>query len=449
MDDRQSRPSQAMRDETVAIHAGYHPDATRAVAVPIYQTVANDFTDAAHAAAVFDLEIPGFHYNRINNPTNEVLEERLSQLEGGVGAVLFASGMAAVTQAILNLGGQGRNLVSVPQLYGATYTLFAHLLPRFGLEVRLAQSDARDQIEPLIDDSTIGVFCESVGNPAGNIVDLDVLAEVSHSHGVPLIVDNTVATPIYLKPIQHGADVVVESLTKWIGGHGTTMGGAVIDGGSFPWAAHPKRFPWFNEPEPCFHGVRYAHDFGRRAFVVRCRTVGLRNFGPTLSPFSAFMLLQGLETLPVRLQRHEENTRRVAAYLSADPRVEWVSFSDFPDNPYHRLQRKYLGDHTVSMLTFGVVGGYESGLTFFNSVKLFKRLVNLGDAKSLVSHPASTTHRQLTPEEHRRAGVRPEAIRLSVGLENIDDILQDIDQALDASQARLGTVDLESLGGSR
>ncbi|MDA8330130.1 MAG: O-acetylhomoserine aminocarboxypropyltransferase/cysteine synthase [Candidatus Dormibacteraeota bacterium] len=423
-----------MRDETSVIHAGYSGDSTRAVAVPIYQTVAHDFIDADHAAGVFDLEIPGFHYNRINNPTNAVLEERLNQLHGGVGALTLSSGTAAVSQSVLNLVSQGNNLVSVPQLYGATYTLFAHLLPRYGVEVRFPESDSAAAIEPLLDDRTAGIFCESIGNPAGNIVDLEALANLAHAHGVPLVVDNTVATPLLLKPFAHGADVVVESLTKWVGGHGTTLGGAIVDGGSFPWSEHPDRFPLFNQPEPCFHGVVYSEHFGKSAYIVRCRTVGMRNFGPTLSPFSAFQLLQGLETLPVRLERHERNARQVAAFLAQDPRVAWVSYSDFPDHPHHQLQKRYLGDHTVSMMTFGVVGGYDAGLVFFNSVRLFKRLVNLGDAKSLVSHPASTTHRQLTPEEHARAGVRPEAIRLSVGLEHIDDILEDLDQALAASQ---------------
>lgn len=425
-----------MRDETIAIHAGYSPDSTRSVAVPIYQTVANDFLSADHAAAVFDLETPGFHYNRINNPTNAVLEERLAQLEGGVGSLTVSSGTAAVAQSVLNLASQGTNLVSVPQLYGATYTLFAHLLPRYGVEVRFPPDDSPTAIARLIDDATVGVFCESIGNPAGNIVDLEAVAEVAHARGVPLIVDNTVPTPVLLKPLRHGADVVVESLTKWIGGHGTTLGGAIIDGGRFPYEAHPQRFPYFNQPEPCFHGVVYADQFQGKAYIVRCRTVGLRNFGPALSPFNAFQLLQGLETLPIRLERHERNARAVASYLAADPRVEWVSFSDFPDHPHHQLQRKYLGDHTISMLTFGVKGGYDSGIAFFNSTHMFKRLVNLGDAKSLVSHPASTTHRQLSTAELAKAGVRPEAIRLSVGLEHIDDILADIDQALDASQRR-------------
>jgi O-acetylhomoserine (thiol)-lyase len=429
----ESAPTRAMHDETTVLHAGYSPDSTLAVAVPIYQTVAHEFLNDEHAAGIFDLRAPGFHYNRINNPTNAVLEERLTELEGGIGAVTFGSGMAAVTQAVLNLATAGTNLVSLPQLYGATYTLFRHLLPRYGIEVRFADGDRPEELGRLIDKNTVGVFCESIGNPAGNIVDLKRLAEVAHQHGVPLLVDNTVATPILLKPIRHGADIVVESLTKWVGGHGTTLGGAVIDSGNFPWERYPDRFPGFSQPEPCFHGVVYTEEFGARAYIVRCRTVGLRNFGPSLAPFNAFLLLQGLETLPVRLARHEENARQVAAYLAADPRVDWVSFAGLPGDPNHELQRQYLGDHAVALLTFGVAGGYQAALKFFNSVRLFKRLVNLGDAKSLVSHPASTTHRQLSPEEHEQAGVRPDAIRLSVGLEHVDDLIADIDQALAVS----------------
>ncbi len=419
-----------MRDETVAIHGGYMADSTRAVAVPIYQTVAHDFIDAEHAGAVFDLETPGFHYNRLNNPTNDVLERRLAALEGGVGAVTFSSGSAAVVHSVLNLARQGGNIVSVPQLYGATFTLFAHVLPSHGIEVRFATSDDPQAMAPLIDGDTRAIFCESVGNPAGNIVDLERLSALAHGQGLPLIVDNTVPTPLLLKPIQYGADVVVHSLTKLIGGHGTTLGGAIVDGGTFPWSRHPDRFPMFSRPEPAFHGVVYNERFAESAYIVRCRTVGLRNFGPTLSPFNAFLLLQGLETLSVRLERHEANARRVAAWLAADSRVDWVSFADFPDDPCHELALRYLRGHALFMLTFGVVGGYPAGIRFFNSVKLFKRLVNLGDAKSLVSHPASTTHRQLSPSELLQAGVRPEAIRLSIGLEHVDDLLEDLDQAL-------------------
>jgi len=422
-----------MHDETIAIHGGYTADSTRAVAVPIYQTVAHDFIDAEHAGAVFDMEVPGFHYNRINNPTNDVLEKRLAALEGGTAALALASGMAAVSYAVLTVAVTGSNLVVAPQLYGATFTYFAHVLPSLGIEVRFAADDRAESMRALIDAQTCAVFCETVGNPAGNIVDLEAVAQVAHDGDVPLIVDNTVPTPLLLKPIEYGADVVVHSLTKFIGGHGTTLGGAIVDGGRFPWTNHPDRYPMFNRPEPAFHNVVFARDFPDRAFVVRARSVNLRNTGATLPPFNAFMLLQGLESLAVRLERHEANARAVADFLASDPRVEWVSFSGFPHHPHHALLQRYLKGRAPSIVTFGARGGYDAGLAFFDSVQLFKRLVNLGDAKSLVSHPASTTHRQLTPAELEVAGIPPEAIRLSVGLEHIDDLLADIDQALAAA----------------
>jgi O-acetylhomoserine (thiol)-lyase len=421
-----------MRDETLAIHGGYTADSTRAVAVPIYQTVAHDFIDADHAGAVFDLEVPGFHYNRINNPTVDVLEQRLMALEGGTAAMAASSGAAAVSMSVLNLLGAGDNLVSAPQLYGATYTYFAHVLPTLGIEVRFPADDQADSIEALIDERTKAVFCETIGNPAGNVIDLARVAEVAHRHGVPLIVDNTVATPLLLKPIRHGADVVIHSLTKFIGGHGTTMGGMIIDGGTFPWSEHPERFAMLNEPEPAFHGVRYATQFPHAPYVTRCRTVGLRNTGSSLSPFNAFLLLQGLETLAVRLERHEANARIVADYLARDPRVAWASFLGFEDNPYHKLARRYLGDRCPSIITFGVHGGYDAGIAVFNRVRLFKRLVNMGDAKSLIAHPASTTHRQLTPEDLTLVGITPDMVRLSIGLEHPDDLIDDLDQALSA-----------------
>jgi O-acetylhomoserine (thiol)-lyase len=424
-----------VRDETIAIHGDYDSDSTRAVAVPIYQTVAHEFDNAEHAGAVFDLEIPGFHYNRINNPTNDVLERRLAALEGGSGCVTLASGMAAVSCAVLTVASAGSNLVVAPQLYGATFTYFAHVLRDLGIEVRFAPSDQADSMSALVDDRTCAVFCETVGNPAGNVVDLEAVSSMAHAHGVPLIVDNTVPTPLMLKPIGFGADVVVHSLTKFVGGHGTTLGGAIIDGGRFDWTEQPERFPMFNLPEPAFHNVVFAKDFPEKPFAVRARSVPLRNTGATLSPFNAFLLLQGLETLSVRLDRHEVNARAVADYLAADPRVEWVSFLGFPDNPYHALAKRYLDGRAPSIITFGAVGGYESGLAFFDSVRLFKRLVNLGDAKSLVSHPASTTHRQLSGDELQAAGIPPETIRLSIGLEHIDDLVADLDQALAAATA--------------
>jgi O-acetylhomoserine (thiol)-lyase len=423
-----------VHDETLAIHGGYVPDATHAVAVPIYQTVAHEFIDADHAGAIMDLETPGFHYNRINNPTVDVLEQRLIALEGGTGALAVSSGSAAVSMSILNLATSGDNFVSVPTLYGATYTYFAHVLPRLGIEVRFAADDSPEAIGRLIDDGTRAVFCETVGNPAGNIIDLAAVAEMAHGHGVPVIADNTVPTPFLLKPFAHGADVVIHSLTKFVGGHGTTLGGIIIDAGRFPWSEHADRFPLMVGPEPAFHGVRYAADFPDAPYATRCRTVGQRNTGATLSPFNAFMLLQGLETLPVRLVRHEANARAVAAFLLEHPRVASVSFIGLPDNPYHDLADRYLGGHAPSILTFTVDGGRDSAITVFNSVKLFKRLLNMGDAKSLITHPASTTHRQLTPDELTRAGITPDMVRLSVGLEHPDDLVEDLDQALAAAR---------------
>jgi O-acetylhomoserine (thiol)-lyase len=338
--------------------------------------------------------------------------------------------MAAVSYSILTVCDAGSNFVVAPQLYGATFTYFAHVLKTLGIEARFAPDDQASSMEALIDDNTRAIFCESIGNPAGNVIDLEAVANVGHRAGVPLIVDNTVATPMMLKPFEFGADVVVHSLTKFIGGHGTTLGGAIIDSGRFDWSAHPDRFPMFNQPEVAFHNVVFARDFPERAFVVRARAIQLRNTGATLSPFASFQILQGLETLAVRLERHESNARAVAAYLAGDPRVEWVSFVGFADNPYHELLQRYLGGRAPSIITFGVAGGYDAGLAFFDSLDLFKRLLNLGDAKSLAIHPASTTHRQLSEDELLAAGIRPETIRLSIGLEHIDDLIADIDQAL-------------------
>src|ERR1700689_4958240 len=419
-----------MHDETIAIHGGYQADGTRAVAVPIYMTIAHDFISAEHAGQVLDLEVPGFHYNRINNPTHDVLEKRIAALEDGTAALVTASGMAAVSAAILTVALAGSNFVVAPQLYGATFTYFAHVLPTLGIEARFAADDTAEAIGALIDDRTCAVFCETIGNPAGNVVDLEAVAAVAHRAGVPFIVDNTVATPMLLKPIHHGADVVVHSLTKFVGGHGTTLGGAIVDGGKFPWSDYKEKFHMFNEPETAFHNVVFARDFPERPFVVRARSIQLRNTGATLSPFNAFQLLQGLETLALRLDRHESNARAVADYLAADPRVEWVSFAGFSDNPYYALVQKYLNGRVPSIITFGVAGGYDAGLKFFDAVALFKRVLNLGDAKSLVIHPASTTHRQLSETELRAVGIRPETIRLSIGLEHVDDLIDDLDQAL-------------------
>jgi len=424
-----------MHDETLAIHGGYTPDSTRAVAVPIYQTVAHDFIDADHAGAIMDLETPGFHYNRINNPTVDVLEKRVTALEGGAAAMAVSSGATAVSMSVLNLVSAGDNFVSVPTLYGATYTYFAHVLPRLGVEVRFSADDHPDSIAAQIDERTKAVFCETVGNPAGNVIDLAAVAEVAHARGVPVIADNTVATPFLLKPFRHGADIVIHSLTKFIGGHGTTLGGIIVDGGTFPWADHPDRFGIMIEPEPAFHGVRYAIDFPDAPYATRCRTIGARNTGAVLSPFNAFLLLQGLETLAVRLPRHEANTRTVVEFLGSHPAVTSVSFVGLPDNPYYELARRYMGDRVPSIMTFTVRGGRDAAIAVFNSVNLFKRLLNMGDAKSLITHPASTTHRQLTPDDLKLAGITPDMVRLSIGLEHPDDLIEDLDQALTAADA--------------
>src|SRR6185436_7299088 len=422
-----------MKRETIAIHGGYDGDpATKAVAVPIYQTAAYEFDSADHGAALFNLEVAGFRYTRINNPTTAVLEKRVADLEGGVGALCVASGQAAVHQAVLNLTGLGTNIVSVPQLYGTTHTLFAHLLANQGVTVRFAASDRPDAIEKLIDDQTRAVFCESVGNPAGNICDIEALARAAHKHGVPLIVDNTVATPILLRPIEYGADIVVHSLTKFMGGHGTTLGGAIVDSGKFPWKKHARRFPMFSQPDPSYHNMVYTDHYKAAAYIGRCRSVYQRTTGSVLSPLSAFLLLQGIETVALRVDRHVENGSRVAEFLRADPRVEWVNYAGFADNACYALARKYLCGRACSLMTFGVTGGFEAGKRFYDALTMIKRLVNLGDAKSLACHPASTTHRQMSPDEQRKAGVTPETIRLSVGVEHIDDIIDDLDQALDA-----------------
>jgi O-acetylhomoserine (thiol)-lyase len=420
-----------MRRETIAVHGGFEVDpATRAVAVPIYQTAAYAFDSAEHGAALFDLEAEGFRYTRINNPTTDVLDKRVAALEGGVGALSVSSGQAALHYAVLNVTRMGSNIVSVPQLYGTTHTLFSHLLPSLGINVGFAKSDAPSDIAALIDADTSAVFCESVGNPAGNICDIAAIAKVAHAKGVPLIVDNTVATPILLRPIEHGADVVVHSLTKFMGGHGTTLGGAIVDSGNFPWRDHPDRFPMFNNPDESYHGLVYTEHFGRAAYIARCRSVYQRMTGAVLSPFSAFLLLQGIETLALRVERHVENARRVAEFLRDDRRVEWVNYVGFADNPYYHLAREYLGGNACSLLTFGVQGGYAGGTRFYNALRLVKRLVNLGDAKSLACHPASTTHRQMPVAEQLKAGVKPEMIRMSVGIEHVDDIVADLDQAL-------------------
>ena len=421
-----------MKAETIAIHGGYEGDpATKAVAVPIYQTIAFEFDSAEHGAALFNLEVQGNIYTRIGNPTNTVLEKRVAALEGGVDALSVSSGMAALHYAFVNIAEMGNNIVSLPQLYGATYTLLAHILPKQGIAGRFAESEHPDAVEKMIDENTRAVFCESVGNPAGNVADIEGLARVAHKHGVPLIVDNTIATPILLRPIEHGADVVVHSMTKFMGGHGTTLGGMIVDGGKFPWREHAKKFYMLTQPEPAYHGVIYTEHYGAAAYVARCRTVAQRNTGSTLSPFNGFLLLQGVETLPLRMERHVENARKVAEYLRAHKMVEWVNYAGFPDSPLYAMAQRYLGSRRCSLLTFGLKGGFEAGTKCFNALRLFKRMVNMGDAKSLACHPASTTHRQLSPDEQQKVGVTPEMIRLSVGIEHIDDLLADLDQALE------------------
>jgi O-acetylhomoserine (thiol)-lyase len=425
-----------MKPETVAIHGGYSDDpTTKAVAVPIYQTVAYSFDSADHGAALFNLEVEGFRYSRISNPTTAVLERRVTALEGGLDALCVASGQAAVNYAVQNLAEFGSNIVSVPQLYGTTHTLFAHVLPSQGVSVRLSSSDHPDVIEKLIDAKTRAIFCESVGNPAGNICDVEGLARVAHAHGIPLIVDNTVASPILLRPIEDGADIVVHSLTKFLGGHGTTLGGAIVDSGRFPWREHAERFPMFTKPDPSYHDLVYVDHYKEAAYIGRCRSVCLRASGSVLSPFNAFLLLQGIETVALRVERHVANGRAVAEFLHKDPRVAWVNYAGFADSPYHAMSQKYLGGHGSSLMTFGVKGGFEAGKRFYDALKLVKRLVNIGDAKSLACHPASTTHRQMPVAEQRKAGVLPETIRISVGIEHIDDIIEDLDQALDATRS--------------
>jgi O-acetylhomoserine (thiol)-lyase len=423
-----------MKRETIAIHGGFDSDpTTKSVAVPIYQTAAYSFDSAEHGAALFNLEVPGYRYTRISNPTTDVLETRVNELEGGVGALSVSSGQTALYYAAMNALEMGRNIVSVPQLYGTTYTLFAHVLPGMGIQVRFAKSDRAADIEALIDDDTRAIFCETVGNPAGNVCDLEALAQLAHRHHMPLIVDNTVATPILVRPVDYGADIVIHSLTKFMGGHGTTLGGIIVDCGRFPWKTYSARYPMFTQPDPSYHGLVYTEHYGAGAFIGRCRCVYQRTMGAVLSPLSAFLLLQGIETVALRIDRHVENARQVAGFLRADARVESVNFAGFPDNPYHALVQKYLGGRACSLMTFEIRGGLPAGMRFYNALKLFKRLVNLGDAKSLACHPASTTHRQMTPQEQLAAGVTPGSIRLSVGIEHIDDILADLDQALGAA----------------
>jgi O-acetylhomoserine (thiol)-lyase len=420
-----------MKLETIAVHGGYTPDpTTKAVAVPIYQTVSYAFDNTQHGADLFDLKVPGNIYTRIMNPTQDVLEQRVAALEGGIAALALASGQAAITYAIQTIAEAGDNIVSASTLYGGTYNLFAHTLPQFGIETRFADYREPESFARLIDDKTKAVYVESIGNPLGNITDIEKIAAIAHQHGVPLIVDNTVATPYLLRPFEHGADIVVHSLTKYLGGHGNSIGGIIVDSGKFPWAEHKQRFKRLNEPDVSYHGVVYTEALGAAAFIGRARVVPLRNTGAAISPFNAFLILQGIETLALRLERITENALKVAQFLDRHKKVKWVNYAGLSNHRDHALALKYLGGRPSGVLTFGVEGGREGGARFQDALKLFTRLVNIGDAKSLACHPASTTHRQLNPEELAKAGVTEDTVRLSVGIEHIDDLLADLDQAL-------------------
>ncbi len=420
-----------MKLESIALHHGYESEATtKAAAVPIYQTTSYTFDDTQHGADLFDLKVAGNIYTRIMNPTTAVLEARVAQMEGGIGALGLASGMAAITYAIQTIAGVGDNIVSVSQLYGGTYNLFVHTFPRQGIEARLVAHDDFDGFDKAIDEKTKAVFCESIGNPAGNVVDIEKIAEIAHRHGVPVIVDNTVATPYLCRPFDFGADIVVHSLTKYIGGHGTSIGGIIVDSGTFDWKANAERFPVMNTPDPSYHGVTYTEDFGAAAYIGRARVVPLRNTGAALSPFNAFLILQGLETLGLRIERHASNALAVAYHLKSHPKVAWVNYAGLADSPYHAVAKRISRGSGSGILSFGIKGGREAGARFIDALHMILRLVNIGDAKSLACHPATTTHRQLSAEELKSAGVSEDLIRISVGIEHVEDIIADIEQAL-------------------
>jgi O-acetylhomoserine (thiol)-lyase len=422
-----------MKLESLALHHGYESEATtKAAAVPIYQTTSYTFDDTQHGADLFDLKVPGNIYTRIMNPTTDVLEQRLAEMEGGIAGLVVASGMAAITYAVQCISNVGSNIVSTSQLYGGTYNLFAHTLPKQGIEVRMVSADDFDGFEKAIDENTRAIFCESIGNPAGNIVDIERLAEIAHKHGVPLMVDNTVATPYLCRPFDHGADIVIHSLTKYIGGHGNSIGGIIIDSGKFDWVANKARFPMLNEPDPSYHGVVYTEALGPAAYIGRCRVVPLRNTGAAISPHNSFLILQGLETLGLRMERHCENAEKLAAYLLAHDKVEWVNYAALDDSPHKAACDKITGGRASGILSFGIAGGAAAGAQFIDALKMILRLVNIGDAKSLACHPASTTHRQLNEAELAAAGVSADLVRISVGIEHIDDIIADVSQALDA-----------------
>ena len=422
-----------MKFETIAIHGGYSPEpTTNAVAVPIYQTTSYSFRDTQHGADLFDLKEAGNIYTRIMNPTSDVLENRVAAMEGGIGALALASGSAATTYAIMTICEAGDNIVSTSTLYGGTYTLFAHQLPRFGVDVKFADHDKIDELEKLIDSKTKAIFCESIGNPAGNVVDVPKMAKMAHKHNVPLIVDNTVPSPYLFKPIEHGADIIVHSLTKYMGGHGTSIGGIIVDSGKFPWAKHKKKFNRLTTPDMSYHGVVFSEALGDAAFIGAARTVALRNMGAAISPFNSFLILQGIESLAVRMDRHCENAVKVSNYLLKNPNVTWVKYAGMPSSPDYPLIKKLMGGKASSVLSFGIKGGRTNGSKFIDNLSLITRLVNIGDAKSLACHPASTTHRQLSPDELKKAGVPEDLVRLSIGIENVDDIIEDINQALNA-----------------
>ena len=425
-----------MKLESIALHHGYESEATtKAAAVPIYQTTSYTFNDTQHGADLFDLKVAGNIYTRIMNPTTAVLEERVAAMEGGIGALALASGMAAITYALQAICEVGSNIVSTSQLYGGTYNLFAHTLPRQGVQVKMVSHDDYEGFDKAIDENTKAVFCESIGNPAGNVVDIQKLAEIAHQHGVPVIVDNTVATPVLCRPFELGADIVVHSLTKYIGGHGTSVGGIIVDSGKFDWAANKERFAVLNEPDPSYHGVVYTEALGPAAYIGRCRVVPLRNTGAAISPMNAFQILQGLETLCLRMERHCENAEKLAAYLSNHKKVSWVNYAGLTDSPYRATCEKITGGKASGILSFGIEGGREAGAQFIDALQMILRLVNIGDAKSLACHPATTTHRQLNEKELASAGVSADLVRISVGIENIDDIIADVKQALNAVSA--------------
>jgi len=424
-----------MKLETIALHSGYDGDpATNAATTPIYQTTSYTFDNTQHGADLFNLAVPGNIYTRIMNPTTAVLEARLTEMEGGIGALAVASGMAAITYAIQAITKVGSNIVSTSQLYGGTYNFFAHTLPSQGVETRFASFEDHAGLEALIDENTKALFCETIGNPAGNVVDIEALANIAHKHGIPLIVDNTVATPFLCKVFDLGADIAVHSLTKYIGGHGTSIGGIIVDSGKFDWSAHKDKYPMLNEPDPSYHGVVYTEALGEAAYIGRCRVVPLRNTGAALSPMNAFQIMQGLETLGLRMERHCENALKVAEYLEAHEQVEWVNYAGLKSSPYHEVCQKIVGGRPSGILTFGIKGGEAAGAKFIDALQMILRLVNIGDAKSLACHPASTTHRQLNEDELATAGVSKEMVRLSIGIEHIDDILADIEQALAAAK---------------